>query len=122
MKTPSRLFVALQQDDQHNTDVISRCKAESALAFDRAAGWEDSLPLKPYWWNPEQKKKSDAGSMSEGPGLSLLSLKLCPVEQQLSQSAHTGMDSRSEKWENVNTVYGYERTEGQTVTELYNTL
>lgn len=43
-------------------------------------------------------KKSDVGSMSEGPGLSLLSLKLCPVEQQLSQSAHTGMDSTSEKW------------------------
>lgn len=60
--------------------------------------------------------------MSEGPGLSLLSLKLCPAEQQLSQSAHTGTDSRTEKWENVNTIYGYERTEGQTVTELYNTI
>lgn len=45
------------------------------------------------------KKKSDVeGSMSEGPGLSGLSLKLCPVDQQLSQSAHTGMDSSAEKW------------------------
>lgn len=59
-----------------------------------------------------EQKKSDAGSMSKGPGLSLLSLKLCPVEQQLSQSAHTGMDSNSEKWENVNTIYGYARSEG----------
>lgn len=60
--------------------------------------------------------------MSEGPGLSLLSLKPCPVEQQLSQSAHTGMDCTSEKWENVNTIYGNARTEGQTVTQLSNTL
>lgn len=55
--------------------------------------------------------------MSGGPGLSLLSLKLCPVEQQLSQCAHTAMDSSSEKWENVKTIYGYARTEVQTVTE-----
>lgn len=50
-----RPLFALQHDD-HNTDVISCCKAESALAFDRAVVREDSLPLKPYWWNPEQKK------------------------------------------------------------------
>lgn len=60
--------------------------------------------------------------MSEGPGLSLLSLKHCPVEQQLSQSAHTDTDSSAEKWGNVNAIYGYARTEGQTGTELYNTL
>lgn len=60
--------------------------------------------------------------MSEGPGLALLSLKLRPLEQQLSQSAHTGMDSSSEKWENVKAIYGYATTEGQTATELCNTL
>lgn len=58
--------------------------------------------------------------MSEGPGLSGLSLKLCPVDQQLSRSTHTGMDSSAEKWENVKTIYGYATSEGQTVNELYN--
>ncbi len=60
--------------------------------------------------------------MSEGPGLSLLSLRLCPVEQQLSQSAHISTDISSERWENVKTIYGYATTEGQTVTELYSSL
>lgn len=32
--------------------------------------------------------------MSEGPGLSLLSLEQSPVEQLLSHSAHTGLDNR----------------------------
>lgn len=32
--------------------------------------------------------------MSEGPGLSLLSLEQSPVEQLLSHSARTGLDNR----------------------------
>lgn len=54
IKTPSRPLMALKQDG-HSTDVISRCKARSALAFGRAAVRGDGMPLKPYWWNPEQK-------------------------------------------------------------------
>lgn len=57
--------------------------------------------------------------MSEGPGLSLLSLKLCPVEQKLSHGVNTGMDSNSEKWKIVKKIYGYARNESQT--DLYNT-
>lgn len=59
-----RPLFALQHDD-HNTDVISCRKAESALAFDRAVVREDSLPLKPYWWNPEQKKNLKQGQWAE---------------------------------------------------------
>lgn len=35
--------------------------------------------------------------MSEGPGLSLLSLEQSPVEQLLSHSAHTGLDNRGKR-------------------------
>lgn len=59
--------------------------------------------------------------MSEGPGLSLLSLKLCPVEQKLSHRVNTGMDSNSEKWKIVKKIYGCARNKSQTVTDLYNT-
>lgn len=35
--------------------------------------------------DPEHQSNSDAGSTSQGPGLSLLSLKPCQLDQQLSQ-------------------------------------
>ena len=54
LKTPSCLLIALQPEN-HDTEVITCCKADSPFAFNRRAVWEDGLPLKPYWWNPEQK-------------------------------------------------------------------
>lgn len=113
MKTPSCFPMTLQQDN-HNTGVISCCKAKSALAFDRAAIWEDSLPLKTYWWNPEQKKKN----LMWGQWVKVLAY-LCSAwncvqwKSSCHKAAHTGTESSSEKWENVNAIYGYARSEGQ---------
>lgn len=54
LKTTSGILIAPQQHEQ-DTEVNTRCKAESALAFNRRAVWQDNLPLKLYWWNTELK-------------------------------------------------------------------
>lgn len=56
--------------------------------------------------------------MSEGE-LSLPSLKL---RVQWNSSSHTGMELQFWEMKSVSNIYGYERAEGQTVTELYNTV
>lgn len=97
MKTPSCPLMALQQDD-HNTDVIFLLQGRVCFSI-RQSGCARGWPATQTLLMESRTKKSDGGSMSEGPGLSLLSLRLCPVEQRLSQSAHTSMDMSSERWE-----------------------